>query len=79
MIVHKIVRNYLKDNGYSGLYYDDCGCEVDNLFPCDAPCALCKPGYKVMCTENCDHDGLFADGDWHIQPEYPNRNRRKND
>ena len=44
--VLEIVKKYLEDNGYDGLYNDDCGCCLDDLAPCDSNCLNCTPGYK---------------------------------
>ncbi len=40
---------YLRKNGYDGLYYPDdegCGCELDNLELCGESCIRCVPGYN---------------------------------
>jgi len=48
--VEEIIKDYLKDNGYSGLYYEsECGCEIDNLALCEGYIGDCTPGYKVEC------------------------------
>ncbi len=46
--VQEILAVWLKDNAYDGLVSDgsECGCEISNLIPCDAPCERCCPGYK---------------------------------
>lgn len=50
--VKEIVRQYLGEHGYEGLYSDllECGCALDNLMPCERfggnPYA-CHPGYKM--------------------------------
>ena len=57
MNLKEIVKKYLKDHGYDGLFDRDgeCACETDDLFPCDNPSAFCRPGYKELC--DCgDHD-----------------------
>jgi hypothetical protein len=46
MNVREIVKQWLKDNGYDGLWSDDCGCQIDDLMPCCDYCTNCKPGYK---------------------------------
>ena len=48
--VKEIVKQYLIDHGYDGLYSDagECGCDLANLLDCDmAGTGQCKPGYKV--------------------------------
>lgn len=41
MDILDIVKKYLKDNGYDGLGNDECGCSIDDLFPCDTQPVLC--------------------------------------
>ena len=63
----EIVATYLRKHGYDGLYNAaaDCGCEVDDLWPCEAPGDDCEPGYKVPCpgADECEAGGAC---DWHI-------------
>lgn len=51
-----IVLRYLKENGYDGLFNDECGCVLDDLVPCSGESfGTCQPGYRVPC--DCgDHD-----------------------
>lgn len=68
--VREIVAEWLKDNGFDGLYqneklHDDCKCELSDL--CDEcggwPAPLeCKPGFRTECT--CPQDPH----DFHIGP-----------
>lgn len=46
--VKEILREWLEEHGYDGLRTDDaeCGCLLDNLLVCDAPCDSCQPGYR---------------------------------
>jgi hypothetical protein len=64
MAVKEIVKKYLEDNGFDGLFSDswECGCEIDDLMPCEEPQQACEPGYKIPCNcgEGCN---------WHIGPE----------
>ena len=47
--IGKILNDYLKENGYGGLYLSgECACEVDDLVPCGGDPTDCCPGYKVM-------------------------------
>lgn len=63
--IKNILEQWLKENGYDGLYRESCGCQVGDLMPCDEPGADCKAGYKVPCPgpEVCCAGG---DCDWHI-------------
>jgi hypothetical protein len=59
-----LIKQYLEENGYDGLYSIDgeCGCENSDLFPCGYRPDDCTPGYKVPCNCACG-------GDWHIGPK----------
>ncbi len=45
--VKEIVKQYLEQNGFDGLAGDECGCLIDDFFPCDGPGPDCQPGYKI--------------------------------
>ena len=68
MNVREIVKEYLEKNGYDGLYSDECGCQSNDLMPCDAGNEKCIAGHKVPCDP--DSDFLACDGncDFHIGP-----------
>lgn len=52
MNVGEILEKYLKDNGYDGLYADECGCQLSDLKPCECQNTLsCQPGYSVKASE----------------------------
>jgi hypothetical protein len=60
--VRSIVKEWLREHGYGGLYVaeGDCYCDLDDLIPClYRKVAQCKPGYKLPGDE---------EGDWHIGP-----------
>lgn len=60
MTVKEIVKKYLEENGFDGLYASgNCACEVDDLMPCGDDSIHCEPGYKIPC--NCG-DHLFHIG-----------------
>jgi len=65
MNLREIVAEWLKEHGHDGLYYDNCGCKIDDLMPCDEPNIDCKAGKIVPCPgpEICEAGG---DCDWHI-------------
>lgn len=67
MTLIKIVRQYLRANGYDGLYNADgeCGCKVNDLMTCNYPGMRCKPGYLAPCPKGC------GEHDWHIQGKKP--------
>ena len=58
MNAEEIIIEYLKKNGFDGLWVDECGCEIDDLMPCGSYSGYCKPGKK---TTN-------AYGEWMIGP-----------
>ena len=70
MEVREIVVQWLRANKYDGLCTVDCGCDVDDLMPCDNYLPDCKAGYKVPCPggEDCPADG---DCLWHISTKKP--------
>ncbi len=62
MNVKKIVEQYLKVNGYGGLYGNgDCACVADDLMFCGEGFSDCEPGYCCPC--DC------GEHDFHIRPE----------
>ena len=48
MNVYDIIRKYLEENGYDGLVAKEyeCGCVLDDLFPCDGEMNNCEAAYK---------------------------------
>ena len=58
-----MIRDYLQRNGFDGLYLDDeCGCRLDDLFPCGGEYIEdCKAGVVSPC--DC------GDHSWHIGPK----------
>lgn len=69
-----MVRAALKAGGYDGLFnsHGECACETDDLSPCgDGLTDECTAGFKVPCSETCDHGYGWSTGDWHIQAERP--------
>ena len=63
MNVYEITKKYLIDNGYDGLFTDECGCLVDDLMPCGFECGYCQPGYKLS-AEEADRLGYEVNPDW---------------
>ena len=63
--VQDIVKEYLVNNSYDGLYNPDgeCACEISCLRPCDGDFSECIPGYKQPCT--------CGEHDWHIGRRKP--------
>lgn len=48
----EIVKKYLEDNGYDGIYLDgSCSCDIEELMVCEDPTMDCMAGYKV---EGCE-------------------------
>lgn len=57
MKVEQIVKKYLEEHGYDGLYNDseECGCTLAFLFPCDNPgCYTCMAGYAAKNDEGVE-------------------------
>ena len=59
--LNEIVRKYLQENGFDGLYREECGCENEDLFPCVGKYD-CKPGFKIPCECGEGHT-------WDIVPD----------
>ena len=55
MNVREIVKAYLIENGFDGLYnpdnQDGCGCKINDLFPCEEIQDECCAGYLVKCYD----------------------------
>jgi hypothetical protein len=51
MTIKEIVKKYLEDNSYDGLYNDDwdCACDVKDLMPCYDRSYQCSAGYRAPC------------------------------
>ncbi len=74
MDVQTILIDYLKQNGYDGLFNSaaECGCTIDNLFLCDTNFSECQPAYKLHCP--CEADGtheacFYRDGCLSVVPK----------
>ena len=66
MRIKEIIKEYLKQAGYDGLYLPgECACKIDDLFPCGEVTDDCLPGYLAPCPPNCGEHGF------HIQEEKP--------
>ena len=58
MTVKEILADWLKSHNWDGLAGDECGCELNDLMPCDSP-DQCVPGIRGPCDCGESHD-------WHI-------------
>lgn len=75
--IKEIIKKYLQENGYDGLYFREmeCFCYVDHDFmPCDEPCIECKPGHKFIKDDGdsgirCSEKTLRYFGYVYIPPE----------
>lgn len=71
MNIEEIVKAWLEANGYDGLANDECGCDLDDLMPCDEPYAThCVAGHKVPCNcpdGDCEWIYCWQHG-WHMVP-----------
>lgn len=66
--VQIIVAEWLKENGYEGINGEYCGCPIDDLMPCDGPCASCEPAMRYDCDkckhrETCDDAYVIGEGE----------------
>lgn len=60
MTLKEIAAEYLRQNSFDGLCNDECGCQLAQLMPCDAPQETCEPGFKIGNRDN--------PSDWEIVP-----------
>jgi hypothetical protein len=51
MTLKSIVKKWLTDNGYDGLYMTRCGCRKNDLFSCNSNPGWCAPGYIKWGTD----------------------------
>lgn len=60
--VRQIVAEYLKANGYDGLFDGfGCGCGVDDLMLCmNEICMDCRAGYRTPAPEGSDYYFLIG-------------------
>lgn len=68
MEVIQIVELHIKNNGFDGLYSDECGCFIDDLAPCCEIQGSCRAGYKnthsvtgesiISCNKNMSDDDI---------------------
>ena len=50
MNVYEIVKKYLDENNYDGLYWEgECGCYKKDLHACGENFSECKPGNIIKC------------------------------
>ena len=65
MTIIEMVEQYLKQNGYDGLFAEsaECACKVDDLEPCGNIQSDCHAGYLAP--------GDCGEHDWHIQEKKP--------
>ena len=75
MTVKDIIKEYLINNGYDGLFSSDteCACTIKDLNACDERCDDCEPGYlqktpcgrlSNICTKDerlvCRHENCWG-------------------
>ena len=59
--VHEIVEEWLKANGYDGLYRpNECACKVGDLMPCDEPCSDCEAGFQSEADPSSGYDFMIG-------------------
>lgn len=68
MLIKEIVKEWLNQHDYDGLFNDYCGCEISDLMPCGEPGMACEAGKKTPCPgpETCEDGGGCP---WHIGPK----------
>lgn len=63
MKVEEIVKEWLKAQGYDGLFNEagECACLLEDLAPCGELSGECQAGHKIQCSDVVD--------DFQIVPE----------
>ena len=58
MNVLEIIKQYLKEKGYDGLYSDigECACTIEEVENCGCIGEECMPGYLQECEEGNEYD-----------------------
>jgi len=51
MALKEICEDFLRENGFDGLFKDECGCRLGDLMPCCEPSPACEPGYLQDCAQ----------------------------
>jgi hypothetical protein len=75
MNVEQIVRQYMKDNGYTGLYragngHDEaCACVESELMCCGADCTDCEVGYTSDCSLCNPETRNSCEYLWEVHPD----------
>lgn len=64
MDIEDIVKKYLVEHEYSGLYNEECGCSLDDLFPCGSCPRDCEPGYVNNCHSCADQEKCMEESDF---------------
>lgn len=82
MNIREIIKEYLLKNGFGGLFNnEDCGCDIDDLFPCDNCPDECVPAYKVRCSpdacNNKECEGQGYDEEFCYTTEKPKEVKEK--
>ena len=72
--VKEIVEDYLKTNGFDGLFHDrwdTCACDLNDLMACEEGWDYCIAGYKYFYKEDDDQPDGHEDADWCMQIDKP--------
>jgi hypothetical protein len=68
--VEQILKKWLKDNGYDGLYCSGCGCSINDLAPCGMIYIMdCHPGYKGPGNSQEGWDFTIGPEDFSVGPK----------
>jgi hypothetical protein len=54
MNIEEIIKHWLIENKYDGLYCEACGCYINDLFPCGEGYGDCVPAMMKECKNGCD-------------------------
>lgn len=62
MNIREVIKKYLEEKEFDGLYGCECGCAVDDLMPCGELNNLseCEPGYKSPASPESEFDFMIG-------------------
>lgn len=59
--VEEIVREYLEENGFDGLWNEcDCACSLKDLFCCTCVGTECRAGYFQPIEDDSEYDFIIG-------------------
>jgi hypothetical protein len=60
--LYDITKKWLEENGYDGLCYEECGCELEDFMPCGEPSPRCEAGHREKAPRGSGFDYFIYPG-----------------